>query len=119
MIACTLVAGGTGAGRIATIVDRLDPDVATAAIFEGIHPQHPALHDPVRPAPLSVSTIAPDCPCCGGGMVLRVTLDRMIRRRPARLFISMADADHLPHLRQFLSAEPYRSLLELTSLTIA
>lgn len=114
MISCTLVAGGSGPGRQAAIASRLDPVVPSAVIFEGMHPQHPAFQDPSRPAPLFVSTIAPDCPCCGAGLVLRVTLDRMIQRRPSTLFISLADVRHLSHLQQYLIVPPYSNLLGLT-----
>lgn len=116
MISCTLVAGGTAGARQAAVIDRLDPAIVTAIIFEGIHPPNPALHDPARPTPLIVSTIAPDCPCCGAGLVLRVTLDRMVQRRPGRLFICLADAGHLTHLHQFLGDPPYAKLLSLTPL---
>ena len=114
MISCTLVAGGTGSARLAAIADRLDSALPTAVILEGIHPAHPAFQSSTRPTPLFLSTIAPDCPCCGTGLVLRVTLDRMIQRRPGQLFISLANAVHLDHLQQFLSEPPYADWLHLT-----
>ena len=114
MISCTLVAGATAGARQAAVIERLDAAIAAAVIFEGMHPAHPAFQDPARPAPLFVATIAPDCPCCGAGLVLRVTLDRMVRRRPRQLFICLADAGHLSHLQQFLREPPYARLLTLT-----
>ena len=114
MISCTLVAGGTAAARQAAVIERLDPAIPAAIIFEGIHPAHPAFVDPARPTLLLTTTIAPDCPCCGAGLVLRVTLDRMVQRRPQRLFICLADAGHLSHLQQFLGEPPYAHRLSLT-----
>ena len=114
MISCTLVAGGSAVARQAAVIERLDPAIPTAIIFEGIHPVHPAFADPARPSPLLTTTIAPDCPCCGAGLVLRVTLDRMVNRRPQQLFICLANTEHLPHLQQFLGEPPYADRLSLT-----
>jgi hypothetical protein len=46
-------------------------------------------------------------------LVLRVTLNRILRHPPARLFISLASAGHAGQLRQWLSQAPYDSLLTL------
>ena len=45
---------------------------------------------------------------------MRVTLNRMLRRPPARLYISLASVDHLDRLRSFLLQSPYNNLLVLT-----
>ena len=47
------------------------------------------------PAALQLLRIAPGCLCCSGNLVLRVTLNRLLRHPPARLFISLADATHI------------------------
>lgn len=56
---------------------------------------------------------APGCLCCIGNLTLRVTLNRLLRRRPSRLYIAVADGRHLPELRRFLSAPPYDGWLRL------
>ena len=118
MTLCTLVVGADGARRAAAIVARLELRVATAVILEGIDPGAGVLdvvaHDP-HGASLKVVTIAAGCPCCGDGRVMRVTLNRMLQRRPAQLFISLADRNHLPHLQQFLCTPPYAALLSLAA----
>lgn len=62
-----------------------------------------------------VLRIAPGCLHCSGNLVLRVTLNRVLRHPPARLYISLATAEHLELLRAWLSEPPYGDLLELQS----
>jgi hypothetical protein len=45
---------------------------------------------------------------------MRVTLNRVLRHRPQRLFISLADASHLAEIRRFLCTSSYERLLILT-----
>jgi hypothetical protein len=45
---------------------------------------------------------------------MRVTLNRLLRSKPERLYIGMATASHIDQLRAFLSAPPYDNLLTLT-----
>ena len=62
-----------------------------------------------------VLRIAPGCLHCSGNLVLRVTLNRVLRHPPARLYISLATAEHLELLRAWLSEPPYGDLLDLQS----
>ena len=62
---------------------------------------------------LQVMRIAPGCLCCDGNLVLRVTLNRLLRQRPRRLFIGLASSEHLDQLRSWLAAPPYDQLLAL------
>ena len=62
---------------------------------------------------LAVVRIAPGCLCCDGNLVLRVTLNRLLRQRPRRLFIGVANSEHLDQLRSWLAAPPYDQLLVL------
>ncbi|MGV8898584.1 MAG: GTPase [Burkholderiaceae bacterium] len=72
-----------------------------------LDPQHnPALAQAVR--------IAPGCMCCVGNLTLKVTLNRILRHPPQRLYISLATATHIAQLRTFLSQPPYDRLLTLT-----
>ncbi|WP_307721652.1 GTPase [Zemynaea arenosa] len=92
----------------------LTPGQSTAIILEGLPSGTPLLDD----APgLSLARIASGCLCCAGQLVLRVTLNRMLGRRPdarpQRLFIGLADEAHADQLRSWLSLTPYDQLLEL------
>jgi hypothetical protein len=60
-----------------------------------------------------VLRIAPGCLCCTGNLVLRVTLNRLLRHPPAQLYISLANAEHVDLLRAMLSGAPYGDLLAL------
>ena len=62
---------------------------------------------------LLIERIAPGCLCCTGNLVLRVTLNRLLRRRPAWLVIGLATTEHLDQLRSWLQAPPYDQLLVL------
>ena len=110
----TLVTGARAIDRERAIAAMLQPGVATAVIIEGLaEPQSPLASDAAGGLPPTLLRIAPGCLCCAGNLVLRVTLNRLLRRPPARLFISLADATHVGQLRALLSAQPYDSLLSL------
>jgi len=51
--------------------------------------------------------------CCTGNLVLRVTLNRLLRQGPERLFLGVANGEHLDQLRSWLQAPPYDQLLAL------
>ena len=101
------------------IAAALLPDQATAVILEGLADGNSILADlaehtfPSPSFPLQLVHIAPGCLCCSGNLVLRVTLNRLLRHPPARLFISLADATHIEQLRVWLTASPYDVLLAL------
>ncbi|KAB8060568.1 GTPase [Janthinobacterium sp. FT14W] len=115
----TLVSGGSAAGREAAIARALPPDQPAAVILEGLADGNGILADlaeqvsPSPSFPLQLLRIAPGCLCCSGNLVLRVTLNRLLRHPPALLFISLADASHIEQLRTWLTASPYDALLAL------
>jgi G3E family GTPase len=113
-VACTLVTGPSAHAREAAIaaqLQHLHHDGATAVILEGLADAASPL---VPSASLLISRIAPGCLCCTGNLVLRVTLNRLLRNPPERLFIGVARGEHLDQLRSWLQTEPYDQLLELT-----
>nr|WP_217916783.1 GTPase [Janthinobacterium sp. BJB401] len=115
----TLVSGGRAAGREAAIAQALPPNQPAAVILEGLADGNAILADlaeqvsPSPSFPLQLLRIAPGCLCCSGNLVLRVTLNRLLRHPPAHLFISLADATHIEQLRTWLTASPYDALLAL------
>lgn len=115
----TLVHGGNAGVREAAIAALLRPGAADAVILEGLADGCGALAELGRSPSSSPSSfphvvrIAPGCLCCSGNLVLRVTLNRVLRLAPAQLYISLADASHLEQLRQWLSDAPYGELLAL------
>lgn len=85
-------------------------DRPSAVILEGLG----MAADPLVSSPsLNVVRIAPGCLCCDGNLVLRVTLNRLLRQRPQRLFIGLARSEHLDQLRSWLQKAPYDQLLAL------
>ena len=117
MTLCTLAAGGHYRQRQAAIAARLDPRITSAVIFEGVDRDDVIANRPANfPSPstnLRIVAIATGCPCCDGGLVMRVTLNRMLQRRPAQLYISLADSTHLTHLQAYLSEPPYAERVTL------
>lgn len=103
----TLVTGGTAPLREQAIA-AIAP-AGAAVLLEGMPSGTNYLPDHVR-----VERIAPGCLCCTGNLVLRVTLNRILRRHPERLYIGLASTEHLDQLRSWLSAPPYDQLLSLT-----
>jgi len=115
-VVVTLVTGPGAQAREAAIAARLgDPhqDGAQAIILEGLASGTSPLAD--LPAGLPLARIAPGCLCCTGNLVLRVTLNRLLRQRPRRIYIGVADSGHLDQLRSWLQSEPYDQLLRLAS----
>jgi hypothetical protein len=109
----TLVVGGEAVAREAAIAGRLSTvqrdGAKVALILEAAsNPEVP--FDPN----VHITRLAPGCPCCTGNLVMKVTLNRILRNPPAHLFISIADATHLDAIRQFLTQPPYDTLLKLS-----
>lgn len=114
MTLTTLVTGMRAIERETAISAALDPDVRTAVILEGIASGSSAIDTLAARDTLQIHRIAPGCMCCVGNLTLRVTLNRILRNPPQRLFISLATATHLTQLRGFLTDAPYDALLTLT-----
>ncbi|SFU27309.1 hypothetical protein [Pseudoduganella namucuonensis] len=111
----TLVTGPSAAAREAAIAAALAADGGAgpaAVVLEGLADATSPLAANDLPA-VQVLRIAPGCLCCAGNLVLRVTLNRLLRHPPARLYISLANAEHADQLREMLSDPPYVSLLTL------
>ena len=107
----TIVTSATPAGREALVAASLVSGQRSAAILEGL-PTGRTILDPSDN--LLLHRVAPACLCCTGNLVLRVTLNRILRLRPDRLLIGVANLDHLDQLRSWLQNPPYDQLLELT-----
>ena len=116
----TLVTGPTLAQRESLIAAHLARQAAlaaqassvrSAAILEGL-PHGTTILLPS--SNLDLHRVAPACLCCTGNLILRVTLNRILRSRPDQLFIGVANLDHLDQLRSWLQHPPYDQLLELT-----
>jgi len=123
----TLVTGACAATREAAIAAALMSVASAPAplvggtvalILEGLpsgQSEHAAILDPHHnPLLAQAARIAPGCLCCIGNLTLKVTLNRILRHPPQRLYISLASATHIGQLRAFLSGPPYDSLLRLT-----
>ena len=109
----TFLVTGPGPGaREAAIAAHLKPDHPSVIILEGLSDGAPALvfEDGDGPA---IHRIAPGCLHCSGNLILRVTLNRVLRFPPARLYISLATATHIEQLRNWLIDPPYGELLSL------
>ncbi|MFZ6748772.1 GTPase [Undibacterium sp. Ren11W] len=115
MAAClvTLVSGGSYTERetwIAAALTHELPLLSMAAILEGLPDGQPLLlPDPL----LSLYRIAPGCMCCIGNLVMRVTLNRILKNPPVRLYLGLANNQHINNLVYFLQQPPYNELVEL------
>lgn len=110
-----LVTGPRAGARETAIAALLQPGVPSAIILEGLSDGGSALvfEDSPPKYAANVIRIAPGCLHCSGNLVLRVTLNRVLRRPPAQLYISLTSAEHLALLREWLSGPPYDALLAL------
>jgi hypothetical protein len=136
LVATTLVSGasaGAREGAIAALLASATHDAAVSVAGDSaLHPDSTSAFDavilegfgvaaePLASGPgLHVTRIAPGCLCCDGNLVLRVTLNRLLRQRPRRLFIGLASSEHLDQLRSWLQSTPYDQLLRLNPVVSA
>ena len=115
MTLTTLVVGATYAAREAAIAAALPSDQQSAVILEGLPDGKPGAPLDIALSADAIRRVAPGCLCCAGNLTMRVTLNRVLRHPPQRLFISLADAGHLEQIRTFLSTPSYQPLLTLTT----
>lgn len=113
MTVVTLVCGGSGAAREQAIAAHIDPQVANAAIIEGLPDGQALLEASAGSMSLQVVRVAPGCPCCTGNLTMRVTLNRLLKRPPACLYLSIANARHKPQIAAFLQETQYQAHLQL------
>lgn len=113
MTVVTLVCGGSSAAREQAIAAHLDPQVANAAIIEGLPNGQAVLEASADRLSLQVVRVAPGCPCCTGNLTMRVTLNRLLKHAPAHLYLSIADASHKPQIAAFLQESQYQAHLQL------
>jgi hypothetical protein len=117
-VTTTLVTGPSAGAREQAIYEQLElsnmhqAGASSAVVIEGIASGSSPLDSLAEH--ILFARIAPGCLCCAGNLVLRVTLNRLLRQRPERLFIGVARSEHLDQLRSWLQAEPYDQLLRLT-----
>jgi len=123
VILTTLVIGATAVARETAILRAIDMQAAeagaahrTALILEGLPGGvvPPGSTENDIPFVAHIARIAPSCPCCTGNLTMRVTLNRILRHSPNRLYIGLASDAHLDGIRDFLAGPPYDQLLALT-----
>ena len=110
MTPTTLVSGASARLReaaIARAVALLPVNASIAFILEGLADADSALLPLMSHPYRRLARVAPGCPCCSGNLVMRVTLNRMLRPPPDHLFISIANSDHLATVKAFLREQPY------------
>jgi hypothetical protein len=113
MTVLSLVLGGSADDRERAIAADLPPGLACAAIIEGLQSGAAPLNEIPPDVSLEVIRVAPGCPCCTGNLTMRVTLNRVLRRSPARLYLSLSDATHREQVLIFLQAPQYLDLLAI------
>jgi len=114
-VAATLVCGVSASARERAIATQLRSEAHHAGVCAVILEGLADARSPLLPSDnLLIWRISPGCLCCTGNLVLRVTLNRLLRQHPRRLYIGVAGDAHLDQLRSWLHRAPYDQLLELT-----
>lgn len=111
MTLVTLVIGGSSDDRERALAAAVPTGIRCAAIIEGL-PGAGAALSPLAPH-LEIVRIAPGCPCCNGNLTVRVTLNRLLRRAPERLYLSLSNAAHRDQVLLFLHEPQYRERLQI------
>jgi hypothetical protein len=112
MTLMTLVHGGRHRDREKAIADSAG-HTGAGVIIEGLPDGSGLLETLAASGQLQLHRIAPGCPCCMGNLTVRVTLNRMLRQTPKQIYLAIADATHLPAIREFLQDEQYRERVVL------
>lgn len=108
MIETTLVWGGTAGAREAAIAAASAGQDGVAILIEGMPSGQVRLAGAVH--------IAPGCLCCAGQLVFQVSLNRLLRQGPRRLYLGLSSADtHIESLRTLLQSPPYAGRLRLSA----
>ncbi len=108
----TIISGGSYAQREEAVVAALalKPGAETVAVvLEGLPEGNNILQ---ADAFVQLHRIAPGCMCCIGNLVMRVTLNRILRKPPSRLYLCLASSEHLEKIILFLQQDPYNQLLD-------
>ncbi len=113
MTRLSLVFGGNHAARERAIAVAAANSVRSSAIIEGIPSGEAALDEVPANADFELFRVAAGCPCCHGNLTMRVTLNRALRRRPERLYLSLSNAAHKAEVLSFLQEPQYQSLLDI------
>jgi G3E family GTPase len=111
-----LVSGADAATReaaISRLIQTADSAVPTAVILEGLASGSDAFDALAQRTDVSIARIAPGCLCCTGNLTLTVHLHRILRQRPALLYISLADSSHIERIENFLLQPIYGTWLTL------
>lgn len=99
--------------EIAAAIAQLPIDASVACILEGLADADSPLQQLTDKPQYRLNRIAPGCPCCVGNLVMRVTLNRLLRVAPRHLFVSIANSAHQEQIRNFLLSPPYDGYLVL------
>lgn len=115
MTLVSLVTGGSSADRERAIATAAPANETCAAIIEGL----PSVDDALYPRSsqlsesMQVVRVAPGCPCCSGNLTMRVTLNRLLRRAPSRLYLSLSSSAHRDQILAFLQEPQYQARLTI------
>lgn len=105
-----LVYGANQTVRENAIKTQMTPTVFAIALLESMALNN-ASPDPL--ASMKVVRMAAGCPCCTGNLTMRVMLNRALKEKPDRVFLSLANSAHLTSVRDFLQEDQYCGRLEL------
>jgi G3E family GTPase len=115
MTLVSLVTGGSSADRERAIATAAPTNETCAAIIEGLPCGDSVLNALAlqRPESMQVVRVAPGCPCCSGNLTVRVTLNRLLRRAPSRLYLSLSSSAHRNQILAFLQEPQYHERLTI------
>jgi hypothetical protein len=110
-----LIAGGSYLDREKLITTAYEAYLSplkplSAVILEGI-PTGNSLLDSFPQ--LLIERVASGCFCCIGQLVMKVTLNRILRKHPLFVYIGISDSQHLINLQDVLYQPPYKNWLEI------
>lgn len=112
MTRVSLVTGGSRNDRERAIAAAVPAGEYCAAIIEGLASDDSPL-DALASESIEVVRVAPGCPCCSGNLTVRVTLNRLLRRAPRHIYLSLSSSAHRAEILTFLQEPQYQARLTI------
>jgi hypothetical protein len=107
-----LVIGSSASAREAAVAALIKPGESVAVLAEGLPDGADVFQAHAGPS-FHIARVAPACLCCTGMLTTRVILNRLLQRKPEKLFLALASDMHLDKVEAVFQDRRYQGLAEI------
>jgi hypothetical protein len=112
-IPLTLVSGGSSESRERAIASMLPSPSNDAAVVIALLEDIPSGQSALDDLAIQSHRIANCCPCCIGTLPITVTLNKILRQSPTRIYLGLASSHSVESIKKLLKSMPYNDLIVL------